>query len=164
MLLNWSTAEEENAGLYLIERSFDAINWRVIGEVEASKGTAILNNYHYTDKQTPALSSLVYYRIRQVDNDGHFAYSAIKTIHIKPSNTGISISPLANNILVKFSQPLKGNVLVRLVTFSGQVVKQQTYSQPMGQILFSKGVIKGAYLLCVISEPQIRMTKQVILH
>ena len=78
VLLNWKTASEMNSEKFLIERSIDGKLFENIGMV-ASKGTT--NNsstYSYIDDK--AIKGYNYYRLKQLDFNGDFEYSEIRTV------------------------------------------------------------------------------------
>jgi hypothetical protein len=76
--LQWVTTEEVNASHFEVQRSRDAKNFGPIGEVEAKGESKAVVNYSFTD-QAP-LPGTNYYRLKQMDNDGSYAFS--KTISI----------------------------------------------------------------------------------
>ena len=75
MVINWATAEEVNANYYLVERSDNAKDWKGIAMVMAFGNSTEVNNYSFTDK---ANTATVYYRIKQVDNNGKFTYTGVR--------------------------------------------------------------------------------------
>ena len=77
-LLNWQV-ENETAitDQYMVERSLNGRDFTSIANV-AIKGTGSTNVYDYTDNNLKALrSDIIYYRIKQLDKDGKFAYTEI---------------------------------------------------------------------------------------
>jgi hypothetical protein len=161
--IRWSTAEEENVAFYDVERSKDGTNWQTIGQVKPSSKPAIFNNYSYTDKE--ALTDVIYYRVKQIDFDGHFIYTSISSIKLAPSSfTNIKIASATENLIVKFAQPVKGNVVIRLIALSGQVIKQKTYYRPTGDILFNHTSYKGFYILRISNEQEVNFVKQIFLN
>ncbi|MEO0043296.1 MAG: hypothetical protein RL329_2744 [Bacteroidota bacterium] len=77
VLLNWQTTNEQNTSHFDIERSTDATHFWTIGTVKSQNKTA-LNDYHFTDAHLP--SGILYYRLKQVDNDGKTTLSPIRSI------------------------------------------------------------------------------------
>ncbi len=94
-LLNWTTASESNSDYFGIERSFDKVNWKTVGQVKAAGNSQIVLNYDFLDKDVynGITSSLnVYYRLRMTDRDDAFSYSPIASVLF-----GKPISALANS-------------------------------------------------------------------
>lgn len=67
--ITWSTASERNSSHFTVERSTDAVQWAVVGEVRAAGHSQQVIHYTWTDMQAPT-AAVVYYRLRQVDLDG----------------------------------------------------------------------------------------------
>lgn len=90
--LAWATSKEwENQG-FEIQRSLANVeNFETIGEVAGKGWSDTESRYEFEDKTLPLTSGIVYYRLKQVDFDGTFAFSkviSIRTVGIK-STTGV---------------------------------------------------------------------------
>ncbi len=77
-VLLWTTAQEENTSSFSIERSTDGQSYASIGTVAAAGNSTSQRNYSFTDR-TPQPNNN-YYRLRQVDLDGHFTYSPLRIV------------------------------------------------------------------------------------
>lgn len=86
-LLSWKTAREANTSHYDVERSNDAVNFAFIGKVLATGNTTVESNYSFTDN-TPA-RGLNYYRLKQVDMDGRFMYTAARVLNFDDLDAGM---------------------------------------------------------------------------
>lgn len=73
--LQWETATEFDSKQFLIERSADGILFEKIGIVDSKGNGNIRQEYTYTDQTN--LPGTAYYRLKQVDVNGSFTYSAI---------------------------------------------------------------------------------------
>ena len=160
--IQWATEEEKNADNYIVERSEDGSNWKSIATVSAAGNSSNLNTYAFTDKNS--ISKIAYYRVKQVDIDGHFVYTSIKAIKSSLDvATEIKVSSTASNVVVEFTKQVKGNVVVRFVTLSGQVVAQKTYSQPTGYVILNHPSLKGNYIVSISNGQDVKVAKQVVL-
>lgn len=72
--LNWSTAIETNSSHFIVERS-NTSSFNAIGRVNSGSNNSQLQQYSYVDI-TP-INGENFYRLKQVDKDGRFAYSKI---------------------------------------------------------------------------------------
>ncbi|MDO7852978.1 T9SS type A sorting domain-containing protein [Hymenobacter convexus] len=92
-LLKWATASEKNNDRFEVEASADGRTFRRIGHVAGHGSTTQAHEYQFTD---PAIvrygTSLVYYRLRQVDLDGTFAYSLVRTVAVR-GLAGLALFP-----------------------------------------------------------------------
>lgn len=90
-LLKWTTLQERNTAQFVVERSLNGTSFESIGTVKASGNSNSLKSYMLNDA-TPA-KGINYYRIRQVDNDGKYSYSEVRSLTFENVNSGISITP-----------------------------------------------------------------------
>jgi hypothetical protein len=77
-ILNWVTTEEHNVARYDVERSVDGLIFEPIGSLPARGDVDKTHHYEFID-QNPA-RGINYYRIRQVDRDGQYNYSQIRSL------------------------------------------------------------------------------------
>ncbi len=160
-LIQWATSEEQNANVYEVEKSTDGRTWAVIAYVTAAGNTTSLTNYSYTDRNIT--SKTAYYRIKQVDMDGRFSYTPVRSIKSDNENANVKIASMQQSkVLLQFPQEIKGNVTVRFISTNGQIAGQQTISNPVGQIILNTNALKGSYVVSV-NGTDITAAKQVIL-
>lgn len=88
--LDWETASETNNAYFEIERSADVKSFAKIGQVAGQINSSALIQYSFIDEQPQ--SGINYYRLRQVDLDGKFEYSKIRSAIVENGIT-INISP-----------------------------------------------------------------------
>ncbi len=110
VLLEWKTETEINNDYFIVEKSKDGINFEKIGEVDSKGNSTTTQEYSLLD-ENPFLGKS-YYRLQQVDLDGSFEYSEIKTIFIGGQYSDILIYPNPTdnksgfNILSNFTEQL----------------------------------------------------------
>lgn len=78
-LLNWETAYEFNNLFFVIERSSNGVHFDSIGSIYPEGDRTRGGRYSFIDSLA-GTSEVLYYRIRQVDRDGQFSYSAIRVL------------------------------------------------------------------------------------
>ncbi|HEY1115457.1 MAG TPA: hypothetical protein VGE66_17945 [Chitinophagaceae bacterium] len=161
VLVQWSTTEEVAARSFEVERSTDGNTWNRVATVAARGSSSSLTHYTFTDQQVAA--PVAYYRIRQVDWNGQFLYTAIKTIKNTSAPAEISIAAIHNRVVLQFATQVKGAVEVRLVSLAGQVVNRQVIHQPMGQVVLPPASVTGAYIVSVSNAADLQVARQVIL-
>lgn len=81
VLLNWSTASETDNDYFTIERSTDGISFSAIGNRDGAGNSMQVLHYHFED--TDPFAGMNYYRIKQTDYNGQFAYSGIIAVDAK---------------------------------------------------------------------------------
>ncbi len=74
--LFWTTASEINNLGFAIERAIQIGQWQEIGFVEGNGTTNEPQTYEYKDSLINVFAEKLYYRLKQIDFDGTFQYSA----------------------------------------------------------------------------------------
>jgi hypothetical protein len=127
--LNWQTANEINSGHYDIERSNDASNYFSIGTVASQNGQGS-HYYNFTDRSV--ISGMNYYRLKQVDLDGRFVYSAVKEVSIDYSKGQVQV--IYSNGTWLNTSPEWINSSARLFNGNGQGLENIEINQSMEKI------------------------------
>jgi hypothetical protein len=107
--LYWRTSQEVNNDYFLVERSYNNIDFSAIGKVKGIGNSSNENNYTFDDKN--AMAGKNYYRLAQTDFDGKVKYSSVVTINNKNifSSVTISPNPVVDKIILKSNFTLIGN-------------------------------------------------------
>jgi len=77
-VLQWQTATEENTRDFIIERSSDGKTYTDIGATAAAGNSSSPRDYAWTDPAPGGDNN--FYRLKQVDLDGNFAYSPVRVV------------------------------------------------------------------------------------
>jgi Secretion system C-terminal sorting domain len=157
---NWQTADEINVSQYELERSFDNIKFDRIATIAAINNNASVNNYSYLDKQSLQNSaSLIYYRLKMLDNDGKFTYSAIQTIRNK-KNISLAIDNMSNPVtdFVRFNIISKKatRAEIQVSDANGRIVVNKMLQLSAGNSSISLpetiNLTKGMYFLKIVTS------------
>ena len=89
VILHWQTTSALNHGYFVVERSADGIEWDLLHQVANTENETGESTYEWIDANP--LSNTSYYRLKQVDFDGSFAYSSVLSL----SNPDRADSPCA---------------------------------------------------------------------
>src|SRR6201999_1456361 len=116
--LIWTTANEINTSYFEIERSLDGKTFQPIGTVQA-KNTAVQNNYLFADANI--VSGILYYKLKMIDKDGAFKYSAIVVVNNANQN-GLSVlpNPSSASVVTVTHNKATTNAQLKLVTMDGK--------------------------------------------
>ena len=157
--LYWATATEtENRG-FSIERSMDAINFQPIGWMDGNGNSSEQINYTFEDQNITA-GQQYYYRLRQEDFSGAYAYSSIVNVQTAgaPENTVGRLFPnpaksgMAN--LELFAEQ-SADWQITILDLSGRVLSENTQAVTEGFNLVPINLQKqpgGTYLVRVVGE------------
>lgn len=124
--LDWSTSFEANNAYFNIEHSNEGVNFSTIGKVTAKGNSTTKSDYRFEHKLP--LSGTNYYRLKQIDVNGGYAYSDIKKVLFKKANLLLKNNVVANELEIIVSTPSTVNVFTaagaKLLTIN--IKEQQT--------------------------------------
>jgi Secretion system C-terminal sorting domain len=138
VILNWATASESNNSYFEIERSINGNQYQPIGRVAGIGTTSQTTHYSFTDF-APFITTN-YYRLKQMDIDGRYKYSAILAIRFDKKlkkNVTISPNPVSDKINIRISSDAATNGGIRVINASGQTIYQQSERLVIGENLFT---------------------------
>lgn len=121
-LLEWSTAGEEDAASFDIERSSDGRTFSAIGNVAAAGTTTTIRRYRFYDRLP--IEGVNYYRLKQKDHDGRFDYSQVILIR-RSGLVMVSIfpNPAKRELQIRLNGPAdNGLVKTDIIDMQGRVV------------------------------------------
>lgn len=115
--LEWLTASEQDNDRFEIERSLDTRRFEKIGEVKGKGTTSLENKYQFTDRSP--VQGTVYYRLKQVDYNGEFAYSNV---------IAVSAAGLARELITQaYPNPFQEVIKVTLTAPTEQAATMTVY-------------------------------------
>ena len=123
VVINWTSQQEINTQMFLIERSTNGSSWKQVGAVPARGGASgVATNYQFEDIGAPALS---YYRIKIVDNDGKTTYTSTLMTRLTNSDINVSIfpNPAVNSVNISIGSNLsQQGFTVNVLNHTGQLI------------------------------------------
>lgn len=131
-VLNWKTESEINTDKFIVERSTDARVFNAIGVVK-SNGLAGENAYTFTDIGAATGTKILYYRLRQTDNDGRFSFSHTIALAVRSNSTlQVYPNPVVNKLTLTMVTETATALQIRIIDFNGRIVQQLTQQVPAG--------------------------------
>ncbi|MEO0469950.1 MAG: FG-GAP-like repeat-containing protein, partial [Bacteroidota bacterium] len=129
-MLNWSTATESNSDLFRVERSFDGQHFAAIGDVKAAGNSNSTLNYQFEDPTAFIQGeSRLYYRLKQVDLDGQFAYSNIEQLTMSSRDLlflEAFPNPADKRVSLLYTASESGPLQLKIISGLGQIVQTKT--------------------------------------
>ncbi len=119
-VLNWSTTNEINNKGFNVERSQDGVKFDAVSFVAGKGRGAQVNNYTYSDAKL--LSGANYYRLKQTDLDGNFAYSSAIKIDYSKFAWSVQGNGTANS-WIQLQLDRKATVSFKVYSLQGQLIK-----------------------------------------
>ena len=144
--LDWETASELNNDFFAIERSQDAEGWNDIATVQGNGTTTQASQYQFFDNQP--LSGVSFYRLRQVDFDGQFAFSNIVRVDFRSAFIQAYPNPTSGTFTVIGLGSL-GPLQIKVFNNLGQELKAYTTEGQDEVLIDISGFPQGIYILKV---------------
>ncbi len=152
--LSWETASETNNAGFDIERSTDGRVFLPIGHVAGSGTTLDPRAYRFIDREAPAGALTLWYRLRQIDFDGAFAYSDIVEVdRLAPAAYSLHENypnPFNPTTRIAYDLPVAGPARLAVYDLLGREVRILVDApQPAGrhEVSFDAGDLPGGVYL-----------------
>ena len=117
--LLWSTSQEINTNEFEIYKSTDGINFSSIGTVPANGNSNSIHTYSLQDAHP--VSGVNYYRVKTIDNNGAFTYSAIAQASYGSEKISIYPNPAQDQITVQY--PSSNKALLIITDLQGKTIQ-----------------------------------------
>lgn len=158
VLLNWKTASEQQNSHFDIERGSDGVHYQTIGAVQAS-GNEFGSSYSFTDNAP--LDGVSYYRLKQVDLDGHEQVYGVRIIQTNNATTALGLypNPVTNNFKLVLTNTPASPLSYSIQNISGQIIRTGIIST-REQWLETGGLLAGVYVLSLENGQAVRFFKK----
>ncbi len=145
--LNWKTENEENVKEFRIERQVNN-GWATVATIAASN-KATGDNYGYIDNNNTKTTSL--YRLKVIEMDGNYAYSAIRSVKGLGVTSDFIVFPNPSTGTAKINiTDISENIDLQLIDQMGRVVKMIDMSNR--NYVEINNLQKGMYVIRLINK------------
>ena len=149
--LRWTTALEENADHFELERSIDGTTFTTVANIPAQNISTGANYSYDDDIREIKTAEAIFYRLKMVDRDQSYEYSNVVSIHM-PLRTNIIVkgNPFREYIRIQLTASKKENVKLNLYDAAGKLVASKSIITPPGINEFTwdnlQDLPSGAYI------------------
>ncbi len=143
--LEWKTETEENNDYFVVERSLDGKTFEPLTKMQGAGTTVEVQEYSFKDEAPFALN---YYRLKQVDFDGRYAYSAIITVNTITKNTDTKLypTPTTGALVIETIEEFE---TVEIFDITGRVLKTLDFDlTPVAELNVSE-LVSGSYFVAL---------------
>ena len=166
--VSWSTLLEENNQHFEIEKSLNGMDFKYIALVPGAGNSTDLNEYSYLDRDVNP--GKIYYRIKQVDFDGNYEYSEVRSIHIRAEEyVSIYPNPITDDQLkVEIIGEAEQDYQVTVYNLTGQKVSAynleylDTENKTVFEISLDPLIPSGTYFVKIFNNSGHLLTKQLV--
>jgi len=162
--LAWTTASERNSLRFEVERSLNGRDFVAIGQRAAQGTSSAPTAYTLTDAGIGRrVSGAVYYRLKQVDLDGTFSYSPVRTVAFTKATPAIGLfpNPATSATQLDLRQLPAGSYQVRVLDATGRVILGLQLEAGLAHGLDLSQVASGTYTV-VVRGQELTLTKRLI--
>jgi len=165
--IEWATQSEINNDYFRIERSDDGFDFEVVGTVDGSGNSQLVNAYSFIDESQDL--DLSYYRIVQVDYNG--GEDVIETMIITCEDINsleiveLYPNPTRSDITINIVSPNRDEVMLALYDASGKLIYNDGLSINEGYNLVNIPVDQyraGVYLIKIINSKGTQSIKRFV--
>lgn len=167
--VNWQVANQTNISGYQVEFSTNGTQFNQAG---SSIAAVNMNQADYSFNHKVYVTGTIYYRIKAMNNDGSYQYSAIVRVQAKGNNKGsmqVYPNPVQDQIIhLQMNNQATGNYQFRVVSQQGQVIvskqMQNSSSNSTIDISLPSTTASGIYQLEITSPNQEQTSKTVYIR
>ncbi|AFM05370.1 hypothetical protein Fleli_3029 [Bernardetia litoralis DSM 6794] len=169
--VDWETTNEKDNSHFMIERSQDGNSFGSLGRVNA-KGTDLEGTFNYQFWDAEPFTGLSYYRLKQVDLNGDFEYSPVRSILFEKTISGIkgeiSLYPNPNGgarFYLNLEGKLTTDAQVEVIDMMGRTIHKQAVQKGAADIIVTpmRVLPAGTYILRFVT-PQESITKKFVVE
>ncbi|MCS3795974.1 hypothetical protein [Niastella sp. OAS944] len=128
-MLTWTIDNEVNQDYYIVERSYNGINFTKAGSVGAVNDSGI-HEYRFLDYSLPTNGiETIYYRIKQKDLTGNTAVSRLVALPIATHASAVSVypNPVIGEAGISITVERSQHVVVRLADKTGMHLQTKVW-------------------------------------
>lgn len=153
-IVKWSTASEQNADYFSVERSLDGVTFASIGTVKAAGNSSTVKNYSFTDTDVPVSAGAVYYRVTEYDFNGSSMSTPPVVITSPCLNDDVIIYGSDGGAVISVTALADGMYNVEMYNALGQSLAQKAFAVTAGNnvVKIPTSVASGVYIVKVYNE------------
>lgn len=156
--LHWSTSVETDNRGFEVQQSTDAKNWKAIGFV-SSESTNSTRQIDYTFTDEAPETGVNYYRLKQIDIDGTFSYSPIKSVRFTEEKNPLTLGANPASESINLAGNLRQIKSMKIADSYGRIMISNI--TPKNKIEISE-LPKGVYLLLIETTSGGRISKRFV--
>jgi subtilisin-like proprotein convertase family protein len=156
----WVTSSEINNDFFTVEKSSNVVDFEPVATIKAA-GNSTSNKSYYLIDEYP-LFGISYYRLKQTDNNGNYAYYNI--VAVKNMNTPIRVSTnlVENSLLINYQSAANNQIVIEIYDTMGKILYTEKSTGSEGsneKIIDISSLSEGIYIVAVKNGEQVKKAK-----
>lgn len=162
--LDWITASEINSSHFEVQRSQNGEDFERIGTREAAGFSESQLVYDLLDEEP--YKGISYYRLRQIDLDGTYEYSEIRTVYISEEKDNITVfpNPVRNEAMLYLQGLPEEDTHFELYNIKGQLIMNVSMGEVPNYEMSMKNFPLAAYFYVIRNAEKILKAGQLIIQ
>lgn len=122
--LTWTASRDKNASRFIAERSVNGVDFTELFSTPAiTEGANDIASYSYNDFSVGEINAYrLYYRIKEVDQNGAFTYSQVNTVKLGDEGNILSMAVFGNSLVIKSAD---GTGTLQYMSIDGRIMKEE---------------------------------------
>lgn len=160
--LNWMTVSELNSDYFVVERSADGLDFVPVNTIDAAGNSNVNLSYEINDFEP--VNGVTYYRIKQVDSNGEFVYTEVRSVQIENKYDQLTLfpNPANDKITVTFYASEKEDFSLQLVDATGRLVYVNSITSNAGMNAVDLDLTlinRGVYFVSITNKNETLQSK-----
>ncbi len=149
--MEWKTSQEKNSKSFEIERSNDALNYRIIGTFDALGNSKVGKTYQFLDINP--IEGINYYRLKQTDFDNTVNYLRPISVIFAREERDLVLYPNPSNKTITLPLSfVQGSKILKIYDSRGILVKNILVLDESNLTISVEDLPLGTYLIESVSE------------
>lgn len=162
-ILDWSTASEQNSKQFDVERSLNGSSFSRIGVVNAVGNSSQTSTYQYKDLNIDKLnSSVMFYRLKQIDINGKFNYSNIIRLNYNAKQnvpTVVYPNPTPGSVTILCGDKSLVGTFAVLYDINGRMLENIKITATTQEVHLDQ-YVNGTYVIKLSNNEVLKIIKQ----
>lgn len=157
--LQWKVASELNVAYYIIEKSFNGVDWMEISRIPSNSETFGVNQSYQTWDYYPQ-TGINYYRLNNLDKNGDRGDSRVIMVNFARESMPFWLEQNKDELILH-AGALSQNETVELYDVSGRLINTFVFSNGLA-VLNKQNLAKGLYNLRSTFNQSFKFTKVIV--
>lgn len=154
----WKVASEESVNKYIIEKSFDAINFIEIGAVFPNN---LIGKKTYSIIDDEPYNDITYYRLKTIETNGNNLNQKVISIDRKDNNWNYVYYQTENDLCFDFKNNAPKTGTINLFDITGKLIKSENINSTH-QLISTINITKGLYFIQIVTPYKTENIKIII--